>query len=1351
MPLKYSILFHVFLCCIFNILPLSADSNTPPHNFRYYSTKEGFRGDKVRAIIQTPRGEIWFGTNEGIFTYNGNLFEQFSPTDSNAHKVINGIIRVFYKDYSNNIWVGSNVGLSYFNIQKGTWHYITFPNSASPFVGSIVEDQANQIWVSTNIGIYRIENNVAVHQLTTQELPDMSSLVKSGNELYGVNHNTIYHIHTTTNKVSIVKQFNPYPNTTDNFQTTISVDGSGNIWIGKYNGIIYRFSVKNLTTELIDIKKITHNNSAIINHLLYDSLSNKIWACVDEGGIYEIDPVTLVTQPFLTNENKSLLPTFKITGLLIDAERNYWFSMEKNGIAMTNRLLNSFSLINPFPYTANSIISSIMEDSQHRLWVGTDGGGIVTYDASGKFIQHFKHDVNHPATISDDAILSIFEDSKKRIWVGSFRGGLSRYIPHSNSFKNYTADIHRPNALQRNDVRKICEDADGNLWMAVHGHGISKFNPETEIFTNYKETGSPWTYDLLIDHQGIIWTASSNGISYFDAALNRFIVVTNTQTGNDVHTLYEDSDHLLWIGTVKGLFFLNKKNKTLSQLPFESILNHVSIKNIRGIDKEYLMITTSKGLVIYNRKKENTYYYTSDSGLPSDEFIINASYIKENDFIYLGTSKGVCYFNYTTLPKTSLPYKPQLSGLLLFNKPIEQSIKLDNSIPFLKEIILPYDQNNLTFQFAYPHYIQSTHDYEFEYKMEGIDKNWIRTTQPYVQYPSLPSGHYIFYVRTISKSSSKEVSPEFILPVSIRPPFWDTWWFRIGSIISIIAIILLYFRRKTALIRQRNKELEEKIQQRTEILNLQNITLEEQRTQLVEANQTKDKLFSIIAHDLRSPFSSILGASRLMKEHLNEMDSKEIQRFSEILYQSSQQAFQLLDNLLEWARSQTNSIQYSPEYFNLYDCISETLKSFDILIQNKNIQLSYSGNKRLYVFSDKEMIKTILRNIISNSIKFTRPEKSITISFDCHENNNCIIRIQDSGAGMSAEQVDMLMHTNHPLKTTQGTQGEKGTGLGLWICKELLEHIKGTWQIESKVEKGTLFIISFPVEISYGEEAAEFKLGQNISSVKGVIHDVSQIELPVQKNKQLLIIEDTPEMMATLEFLLQPYYSVLCARTGVEGLEILQEQDIDIILSDVMMPEMDGLQFSSICKEQPETSHIPIVLLTSQKAEMDIIKGLQTGADDYLIKPVHAEILLLKINHLLNSREKLRKKFTLENKEILSEIAENSVEKQLAKKVLEVIDKNLSSESFGVEELSKEIGMHRSTLSRKIIQITGTSPQELIKSQRLKKAAQLLLASGLTVSEIAYDVGFTDPKYFSRSFKAYFGMLPTEFIQANKN
>lgn len=1325
---------------------------SPPTNFRTFNSQNGLYANKVRQIVQDSLGFIWIASNEGLIKFDGYNFSTYEEYRAQL-PLLNTDIQCLYLDKSNDLWVGTGKGLLQYNHKTGVFREVVFPSNLQCFITSITQDQLGEVWVGTNHGVFLINKLMAQPLYAQNNTRHAFAFVISEhrNRVWVLNHNHIYTIQqgTAPHVVDSVR----YSQDTlydDNIQTCISLDGKGNIWLGKYNGEVFCYSHAKRAVQKYDFKLITRNESAIINDI-YKDKDGLLWFSVDESGVYYQSETGF--KPYISpTTTVGKLPSYKITTLFKDREKNIWFAMEKNGIAMSNYHLNLFNQLSLKAVSRTQIVSAVIIDHKNRRWVGTDGGGLFLFDDEGNLIKKFVHDKFNKSGLSNDAVLSIYQDSKKRIWIGTFRGGLNRYEESTGTFKHYQHDPQKPNSISKNDIRKIVEDRNGKLWLCVHGKGVSCFNPEKEEFINYPDLASAWTYDVLIDHEGTVWAATNKGISkktLNDPNFKHYLTNESSKIlpDNHINCLFEDKAGNIWLGTNHGLFKSDKTITKLSRIEAISSLQNAAILSIQGASDGTLYLGSNRGLLHYNPQINTCKHFGVKDGLPSEDFIINAKYLFDKHLLYLGTNNGVCWFDTDQISQNdSTHFSPIITDLKVFDVSILPSSPhplIASELPFVKALQLAYDQNHLVFDLACPAYYSGTDFLKFQYKLEGLDKDWQNAGKSRkAVYPSLPPGSYVLKVRVLKDDIIPSGSTS--LAIEIRPPFWDTWWFKFLVVLIVIGSIVTYYTIKTKNIKQLNKALEEKVLERTLIISQKNNILEEQRSQLELSNDSKDKLFSIIAHDLRSPFAGIMALSDLLSDNFDTYTDVQRREIIQHLKKASKNSFQILENLLQWARTQTGRISFNPVWVNIQDLLSHVRDVYSHAIREKDLEVSIELDQNFVGYVDRDMLECILRNLLNNAIKFTPKGGNIWLSASLNA-EGFKLSIKDSGIGMTPEYAEKILNQTGS-RSTLGTAGERGTGIGLLVSKEFIDIHMASWELRSAPHKGTEFIIDFPCETTLNHSIDEPAQDVSVPSKdRSVDITMDQKDLELVRKKKILIVEDQTDLRKALVLSLQEIFEIYEASNGLEALALAKEEMPDLVLSDVVMPEINGLDLSKKLKQDLSTSHIPIILLTSQKDELDVILGLQTGVDDYLTKPYHPQILLLKIVKLLTNRERIQKKFRLDDQPLLETIAEASVDKQFIQKLYQCIEENMADEDFGVELLSQHMGMHRSNLSKKISQLTGYSPVDLIKMQRMKVAAKLLLASGKNISEVAYAVGFSDPKYFSRAFKAYFGVLPSEY------
>jgi signal transduction histidine kinase/ligand-binding sensor domain-containing protein/DNA-binding response OmpR family regulator len=1335
--------------------PASSSNQDSPHNFIFFGNKEGFKSERVREFEQDSCGFIWMGTSEGILRYDGKQFIGFDEEKPQVKRLLNSNIQSLLKDKNQNIWIGTNKDVILYNQLDGQFRIITFPPKKDNYITNLAQDEKGNIWAGSNSGVFLIDTNYQARLVITsaEMLKSLCWVFTVKNEIYVISHNTIYVYDFLTKKLLNSIRYAPEELVSDNVHTYAIMDKRQNIWIGKYNGEAYQYNCKKRRLKQFDLKQITQNLSALPTKFFCND-TNKVWLSIDEAGIWYFDYHLEKFVEFISQKKTgNLIPSYKISSVFIDREQNLWFGTGKNGLAMTNNHLNIFNKLLVVDPIKSKIVSAVFKDDKKQLWVGTDGGGLLLYDSTFQHLQSFVHSPQVAGSIPSNAVMSIFQDSKKRLWVGTYKGGLSLFDKVQNSFIHYNTKQGNESGLLKNDVRKITEDKNGNLWLVVHGKGVACFNPESKTFKNYTDLPSLWTYDIMLDHEGSVWVATNNGVCKKQKNEALFHLINSSALNKEMpdieaRCLFEDQQNRVWIGTTQGLYYL--ENNTKSKINSIKKLYTISIKSICQDARGYLLISTNRGIFRYQHDRNHWDHYDESDGLIGNEFIVNASCFYGKKELFLGSSKGVCWFEPDKIQNEKFSGFPIITNVKLFNKPLKPSPtgNLRQSMPFTKTITFKYDENHLIFEFANPGSIKGVDKTYFKYKLEGLDKDWQNGNQnSEAVYPALPPGKYILKVRSAEKFSDSAPNYVTSLEVIITPPFWETWWFKVACILGLLVSVYSYKQYNLKEIELKNKFLEEKVDLRTVEIRHKNQLLEEQQRQLENSNASKDKLFSIIAHDLRSPFSAVtLWAEKLYHEDNQQHASEKRSTILKHIINASKNASQVLENLLQWARTQTNRIVFNPQWVDLKLHATRLKETYEHKAKEKNIELILEINQPLKAMADSNMLETILRNMIDNAIKYANPHGTVLIRIE-QSVTGFLIMVRDNGQGMDASQLQ-LIKTQDTLTSTDGTQGEKGTGLGLLLCREFLKYHAASLEVISEKGQGTTFIMNFPCECIRLESDFSSALIQDnaVPMARNIILDKK--ERAFLKEKSVLIVEDQIEIRAFIVQELEKIFKIHEAANGAVALDLVKDIMPDIIISDVVMPQINGLEFSRRIKEDIATSHIPIILLTSQKEESDVIAGLQTGVDDYLVKPFNTEILILKIARILWNREQFKKKFRLNDSPALEEMAANSVDNKLLQKVFEIIEKNITDEKFGVEALSKEIGMHRSTFSKKITALTNTSPQELIKTHRLKLAARMILASGKTISEVAYDVGFTDPKYFSRSFKAFFGVLPSEYKES---
>ena len=1353
------------------------------YNFYEYTKKQGFLDHSLNGFCMSKNGTLWMGKSY-LYEYDNDkdYLHHYSDSSFNNSEVISQI-RV---DASENLWLVKDEKLILFSKDKKMIHI----DSVSTFdhkrfsankISSILIDSKNILWIGTlskqiwwiDLNTYYQTKQFIVHTYTFDYYTNykfndyvINPLLEDNNHnIWFGNKLVIYDRKTNTfiPAKKLVPDLSFFYDDESYYPSCIVQDINNNIWIGTTSNGLFRFSIQYNTILHFDEKNIISNNIVC----LFIDKSENLWV----GGNTGIDILNLYNKKMIHYTYKcNTIKTNSVNAIFQDNAGNLYFAAGNNGLLQIDKnnkyhnfqrshhMLSHLFLGNTF----NSIVS-------YKSLIFLGGPNLNLLNTESGEIQYCNPGKN---SYTDWEVWKI----DKGIYSGDYwiasQHGLNRL--YSKTIKEH---------LLSDDGRKI--RFEGKFDVFLHHDNDTNSLLENKLWYVYESSA------------GKVFIGTTNGLSIYDIPSKTFknfktdTVHPNGFNGFNVSIIFEDSKKNCWIGTEEAGFCLyNQKENNFTHYTTKEGLSDNTIWGILEDSSGFLWISTENGLNKFDPRTHLNRIYTSANGFLNDKYNRGAFYKDNQGALYFGGYNGVDKF----LPEdiSDNPIKPNviLCNLYLFNNVVipgetyGKQVVLRKQLNKEKKIVLDYYNKMFSIEFSSDHYSQPEAN-KYKYMLEGFDKEWllVNSTQRSAHYNNLPVGNYTLMVQACNPDGIW--GPERRLIIVVLPPFWETWWFRCLVILIISGFIYVYYIYRMIDVKKRNILLERLVKDRTyelgqqkEQLSIQadslheiNILLRErqeeieaaseklsvQSKELYSANQdllrlnaTKDKFFSIIAHDLKNPFQGILSFSELLYNKYEEYNDADKKNFIKIICDSSKGAFGLLENLLEWSRSQTNKIQFDPREINIYEIIAETIHILTLNANNKHITLINESRQGMHAFADKNMMTTVIRNLINNAIKFTPSGGKITVDSKVTE-DMIEIKISDTGVGMDEHVVLKLFKIDQNPFTT-GTSGESGTGLGLIICKEFVDKNNGTIRVDSKIGNGTTFFISLPVSEN------KFQLLEHLNNLEFPVSILDEDE-PIILNddletdgesKVILIIEDNPNIRLNIRQAFLKGYEIKEASNGKEGLETALEFIPDLIISDVMMPEMDGFELCSTLKKDERTSHIPVILLTARVSDNSRMKGLETGADDYITKPFNIEVLKVRVKNLLRSRTELQKRFSKEIYLQPLDIPITSADAIFIQKALQIIEKHISESSFSVESFSKELGISTQHLYRKLKGLTGESTNDFIRSIRLKRAVQLLISTQKSVSEISFEIGFNDTKYFSKVFKDIFGMNPTEYRNSEK-
>lgn len=1327
------------------VVSVSAQINTNS-NFTIISKTDGLISNFVNSIIQDDNGVMWFATEYGVSSFNGTEFTSYTPENSPIphHRVFD-----FAKDSSGIIWAATGKGICKINPYFHTFKVYNIDNNynelTNDYILNVEIDENNNLWFSNTTSIclldeskdtiysYPISEEIQYY-IYKIETDDKNNIwLSANNELLKFNKITHeYSIFNVINKVS-----------TSNNPTISSLKyGNGILWCSTIYGSLYKINPDD--TCITEIQYPLDDPSSIINKMFIDN--NILYILINKHGIYKYN-ITENKGEMLSNDLFSIVDNRTLTCIYKDIHNNFWLSIQGVGIAYATPF-SKFNFYNSKTPVFNSLRSNNISSLfiyDNNILLGTDGGGIYMFS---------NNKLRELPTLSNE-ILSINWIKDNEIWIGTYTNGVFK----CNYGEKITIKDHLTKAngaITSNDVRKTIIDNTGKLWFATHGSGVMSYDTKTKIRKSYSTLNGlsgDWPFDIVCDKNNTIWIATNNGLSCINNNGDVFTKEDHALLNNNYFLSLLLHKNKIWCGAKGGYIIYNVNTNAV-----EKITDEVSFSCNSMIDDQdgNIWIGTDNGLIKLNEDGDIIENFLGKSVFPSVSFRINSVEKDKEGKLYWGTTSGLLSFYPDSIKKNL--YKPILSlkSINVNNVLLEQtpSVYKDSKQTYtLKNF--EYNENSIAFSFNVINYLDSREN-KISYRLIGLDTaKTIKKNTNSIHYKALPPGQYSLEVSAANCDNVWGDTP-LIISFLIKPPFWETWWFRILVILSVILATLLFFLYKTRNIRIQKKLLSEEVAIRTkeltqtlhelekekktvefqndELIELTN-KLKENNIELEEANNTKSRLMSIIAHDLKNPMFAITSLLELILLRFNTFDESKKLKFITSAFESAKSIQKEFIKMLEWGTLQQREFSYSPQKSDIAVVINNIISLLKESAHKKSIEIKLTEQNDLFVFVDSQMISIALRNLLSNAIKFT--PKAGVIYMSCQpEEENLIIKIRDTGVGMTKEQMQKLFDENE-YATTSGTEKEKGTGLGMKIAHGFIQKNKGTITVESEIEKGTCFTISLPLYLNrYHNNELESSI---IDKDSGNNFDIKHT---LCKENNILIVDDNIGIREHLKNILSEYSTVLEAENGEEGIKTAIDLQPDIIISDVDMPIVDGFEMCEKIYKNEQIAHIPLILLTARTENIDKITGLSCGALDYLTKPFNESELLLKLSNLLQIRQKIQ------NKIVLQRLSGNESDAKIdpfLEKLISKIEQHYSDPEFTVEKLADMMGISRSTLIRRSKLLIDKNPSEVIIEYRLQTAMKILKNRNTNISDIAYRTGFNDPGYFSKKFKQYFKKAPSEF------
>lgn len=1333
----------LFFCLL---LPGStkAIGNVNNLSFDFYSQEDGLSNNQIHCILQDKKGWMWFGTSQGINRFDGYNFTVFAHNPDDSTSLRGNLVRVIFEDSKERLWVGTEQGgLNLFDSAKEKFGHpfqtVADNRLRGTTVASIAEDPQGNIWVGTDSRLFKIVGDKQLMEILPSNNPSFSDYFRvirsdrNGRIWIGTDHG-LWIYNPDTNQIQRVSLPN-FSNSNEEIWEIVP-DDDNTMWIGTYSNGLYHVNISTLTAAVISLDE-TNDRSRTVRAIAKDK-SGKYWIGT-RGGLYIYEKGRGVTSYYNHDERepKSLVNN-SILCVVHDVKGDVWIGT-RSGINFLieerQNILGYKAIPADTRYLNSSEIYGFWAHPNGELWIATESGGVNIFNRNTGRFRYLKREDDKLNSLTSNCIKALIEDQQGNIWIGTFMGGMNVLNQQTGKITHYLNDPTNPNSLSDNRIWAIACDKQNNIWIATNTE-INKFDYTTKSFIRYPEfTNGQQINWLSIDSQNQMWMGTRTELFIRDLTTGK-----SMRFPESVRYVLEDSKGRFWLATQNKGIALFSKEKGVEEFYNEKsgLVNNQTL-TIQEDNQGYLWISTSNGLSKFNPESERFRNYTLSDGFLNNQFCYGAALKLASGELLFGGVAGFNIFDPGKLNRGSYVAPIVLTGLRIFNKnvPIGDSPKdiLTRSISQTDHIAVDYDQNVITFDFASLDYANSK-GLQYSYFLEGFDKEWNEPSSVRsVTYTNLDPDSYRFRVKTVS-IDRKESSAELVLAVDVLPPFWRTWWFRLILLLTFVGLIYTLIDFLLNREKLKNELVYEKFRAK----------------KLHELDMMKLRFFTNISHEIRTPLTLILGPLEKMRSHA--IPERDIPGHLDVMYRNATQLLGLINQLLDFRKLESGSLKLSLSRGDMVTYIGGLVHSFDNLAEEKGIELKFNSVRKEIIASfDSDKVGKIITNLLSNAFKFTQKGGTISVNISLVIDNDgssspvekklIEITVKDDGIGIAESNLQKIFVR---FFQENGSNGQ-GTGIGLALAKELVKLHQGTITVSSKPGKGAKFIVRLP----YYEEQAKVDdfvspglAGELSKSVETVIEkDSEQVDAQIQRI--ILLIDDNADVRYFIKSHFISNYQVLEAAGGAEGWQIALKTIPDIIISDVMMPEMDGFEFCRKVRKDERTSHIPILLLTALGSREHEIEGISSGADDYIVKPFDLAILQTKVENLLALRQSLKQKFTGEMVLQPRNVVISSPDERFLHKAIEVVEHHISDPDFDIEKFAIAIGVSRMQLYRKLDALTEMTVKEFIRNIRLKRATQLLIQKKMNVSEVAYAVGFRDLSHFRKCFRQEFGMSASEF------
>lgn len=1318
-----------------------------------YTMDDGLAANRVYSILQDSCGFMWFGTDDGLSRFDGIKFKNYYLSEYINATTSNSVKKIFI-DRRGKMWIGLDSSIVIYDSQTDTFRPFNAKTETGEtiqtYVVDMIEDNDGEVWIATNgKGLYRFSPNDEIRLRVYRNIPGESNCI-SQNILMTLQQDSKQNIWIGTyseglccfdkhkNTFVTYKRSNLPDSLSDNSIQKILEDSHGNLWIGTFQNGLDLFNPA--TRTFTNYQDKSPNNLLYHIHDIKEYRPGELFISSDNGiGIFKADKGEIIQSDNPNLKIRTGANKF-IYSIYIDKEESLWLGSYFDGIKFYSAFQNNFKYYScslSATAQAGKVVNVIKEGKDDQYWIGTDDNGIFRFNAKTQEITPFRDAASIGTTYY--CIHDLLVDGDK-LYAATYGRGMEVFDLKTGKVESYLYNPEDSTSISSSRVFILYKASNGYIYVGT-SNGICCYNPQQKKFTRM-ESFAGRISAIIEDYHGKIWIGTSiSGLYSYNIKTGKTTAYQrsdnpNSITKNVITTLAIDNRKRLWVGTYgQGLCRYNEDSDNFTRYDHLELPNKIITSIIPKGD--LLWISTNKGLAVYNPDTEYLKTYSKSNGLYNEQFTPRSGVESSDGKLFLGSTGGFCYFFPQDLRENTYNPPVVLTNMTIFGKEVQANIPdspIQRSIGYTDEIILEYNQSMIGFDFAALSYIAPKEN-NYQYMLEGLDSGWQFTkgNNNHLSYANLPAGEYVLRIKG-TNSDKIWSSNEIQLKIKVLPPFLQSQLAYIIYAIMLLIILLLtvwYYIKRT----------EKRQKARMKRLN------DEKEKELYNA---KIDFFTNIAHEIRTPLSLIIGPLEyLMKTtSINNVYGE----YLSIIEQNYKRLYALVTQLLDFRKVDSGAYKLSYDSYRVKDTIAKVTCIFELSTRQKKISIDTSSiSEKLTMITDEEAFTKIISNLLSNALKYAKSRISVTAM---ENDSEIIITVTDDGIGITDQEKTKIFDAFYQVKNNSELN-KLGIGIGLHMTRSLIQLMNGKIEAKDREDgkSGVAISVHFPKQAAISAappmKRVEDTIIAEINAEEGEPESVLPDE-PIKKQYAVMVVDDNPEILDFLSKILSEEYFVISASSGEEALLILEKNNIDLIISDVMMEEMDGFELCGKIKTDINISHVPVILLTAKTDTESKIKGLESGADAYIEKPFSPFHLKAQLRNLLKKREKQQKTYASTPLSDLHSAVHNKLDEEFMKKCTDIILNNIEDSEFSVSTLAQELGMSRTSVFTKIKGIIGMTPNDFIKITRLKKACRMMIEGEYRVTEIGFLVGFSSSSYFAKCFQKQFGMLPTEFLKKAK-